>query len=118
MGALAVSQTNPNLILAGTGEGNFSGDSFYGRGIWHSTDGGATWHLYGNSVFDRMAISKIAIDPTNSNIVFATTESEASNGTPWLSPTDTGVLESNGRRHDLELRTERLHPRSRVPRPC
>ena len=26
MGALAVSQTNPNLILAGTGEGNFSGD--------------------------------------------------------------------------------------------
>jgi photosystem II stability/assembly factor-like uncharacterized protein len=80
MGAIAVSQTNPNVIYAGTGEGNFSGDSYYGRGVLKSTDGGQTWKLLGNSVFDRLAISKIAIDPTNPDTVFVSTEDRAVNG--------------------------------------
>ena len=34
---------NHNIIYVGTGELNFSGDSYYGAGIYKSTDGGATW---------------------------------------------------------------------------
>jgi len=30
-------------LYVGTGEQNFSGDSYYGAGIYKSTDGGATW---------------------------------------------------------------------------
>src|SRR5205823_7656519 len=64
MGSIAIAPSNHNVIYAGTGEANFSGDSFYGRGVLLSTDGGATWSLTGNSVFNRKAMSKIAIDPT------------------------------------------------------
>ena len=30
-------------VYVGTGEQNFSGDSYYGAGVYKSTDGGATW---------------------------------------------------------------------------
>src|SRR5439155_14613981 len=33
MGAIALAPSNPNVIYAGTGEANFSADSFYGRGV-------------------------------------------------------------------------------------
>jgi hypothetical protein len=71
MGAIAVAPTNSNIIYAGTGEANFSGDSNYGRGVLVSTDGGTTWTLTGANVFDRKAIGKIVVDPTNANIAYA-----------------------------------------------
>jgi hypothetical protein len=39
------SRTNPNLMLAGTGEGYFNVDAVRGAGIFRSTDGGITWAL-------------------------------------------------------------------------
>ncbi|MDB5330580.1 MAG: glycosyl hydrolase [Phycisphaerales bacterium] len=94
IGALALAPSNPNIIYAGTGEANNSGDSYYGRGILKSIDGGATWTLLGNSVFNRNSFSKIVVDPANANIVYATT-SYGVNGTYggwgiWKS-TDGGV---------------------------
>ena len=71
MGALAVAPSNPNVIYAGTGEADYSGDSFYGRGILKSTDGGNSWTLQGRGQFDRMAFTKIAVDPTNPNVAYA-----------------------------------------------
>ncbi len=71
MGAIAVAPSAPNTVYAGTGEANFSADSMYGRGILKSTDGGATWTMTGNSVFDRRSVSQIAIDPTNANVAYA-----------------------------------------------
>src|SRR5262249_13776556 len=68
---------NRRIIYAGTGEANFSLDSYYGRGILKSTDSGATWNLLtGNGVdgtpnnFDRRTISKIVTDPMNAAIVY------------------------------------------------
>jgi hypothetical protein len=44
VGAIALdSSTSPATVIVGTGEGNFSGDSYYGVGVERSTDGGKTW---------------------------------------------------------------------------
>lgn len=74
MGSIAVAPTDRNTIYAGTGEGNFSGDSKYGIGLLKSTNGGATWSLIpgpGN-VFYRRNISKIVVDPTSASTVYLT----------------------------------------------
>jgi photosystem II stability/assembly factor-like uncharacterized protein len=81
MGAIAVAPSDPNVIYAGTGESTNSGLSFYGRGILKSTDGGTTWTLETNGgAFDRLAFSKIVVDPTNANIVYAAVCDNAVNG--------------------------------------
>jgi hypothetical protein len=76
MGSIAVDPTNSSIIYAGTGEPNFSGDSFYGYGILKSTDGGATWTNVGPTEFaqSRLATAKIVIDGTDStgDTVYAT----------------------------------------------
>ncbi|HSM86307.1 MAG TPA: hypothetical protein VLT16_09165, partial [Candidatus Limnocylindrales bacterium] len=55
------------VILAGTGETNGSGDSYYGLGILRSTDGGASWVLISTAAgpsgplsFTGLGFSKIA----------------------------------------------------------
>src|SRR5208282_1785045 len=39
-------------VYVGTGEQNFSGDSYYGAGIYKSTDGGATWNQTAGTVLN------------------------------------------------------------------
>jgi hypothetical protein len=72
-GAIAIAPSNRSIIYAGTGEANNSADSYAGRGLLKSTDGGSTWSLIGASVFDRVSISRIVVDPTNANTVYAAT---------------------------------------------
>jgi photosystem II stability/assembly factor-like uncharacterized protein len=86
MGAIALAPGNPNVIYAGTGEANNAGSS-YGRGILVSTDGGASWTLTGNSVFDRLAISQIAVDPTDPNTAYAAVSDFDKNGRPFAGGT-------------------------------
>jgi photosystem II stability/assembly factor-like uncharacterized protein len=68
VGAVAVSETDPNIVFIGMGESCIRGDIQPGDGVYKSTDAGKTWtHVgFGNSD----AISRIRIDPTNPNIVF------------------------------------------------
>ncbi len=88
MGSIVVAPSNHNVVYAGTGEANFSGDSRYGIGLLRSTDGGASWSVIpgppsGNSpkgVFYRKAISRIVVDPTNSNVVYLSTAFAGLNG--------------------------------------
>ena len=71
VGSIAIDPRNPNIIYVGTGEPNFSCDSYYGRGILRSTDGGLSWKLLGGGgdAFDNTgpfvgkAVSKIIVDP-------------------------------------------------------
>lgn len=68
-GGLAVDPSNPNIIYYGTGELNFSLDSYYGDGVFKSTDGGTTWTKIATTAVGRY-ISQIAINPQNTNIVY------------------------------------------------
>jgi len=85
IGSLAIDPTSSSTIYVGTGEQNFSGDSYYGAGVLKSIDGGATWMQQGVGVFtgplgapfgasrlDGGAhIGAIAVDPFKNQIVLA-----------------------------------------------
>src|SRR4051812_46707925 len=43
VGAVAMAQTNPDIVYVGSGEGNNSRSTYYGNGVYKSTDGGRTW---------------------------------------------------------------------------
>jgi len=75
MGSIAVDPTDPNIIYAGTGEQDFSGDSYYGAGVLRSMDAGATWTRLGEQEFvlptgGGAMISRVVIDPVSPNIVY------------------------------------------------
>ncbi|MBA3885768.1 MAG: hypothetical protein H0X67_08545 [Acidobacteria bacterium] len=63
IGAVAISQSNPDLVWLGTG-----GTQSWGRGVFKSTDGGASWQAMGLS--DTKQISRIIVDPADANIVW------------------------------------------------
>ena len=67
VGALVLDPMNSDVLYMGTGEGNFSGDSYYGLGVLKTTDGGNEWlscgdqqrDLFINSRFCRLVISPL-----------------------------------------------------------
>jgi photosystem II stability/assembly factor-like uncharacterized protein len=68
MGAVAVDPTNADIVYAGTGEANASSFSWFGMGLYKSTDAGATWEYKG--LEDTRYIARIVIDPLNTNRVW------------------------------------------------
>ncbi|HLY98570.1 MAG TPA: hypothetical protein VKT33_05840 [Candidatus Angelobacter sp.] len=67
IGAIALAPSNPNLVWVGTGEKNPRNDVITGKGIYFSSDAGATWKHMG--LRDAGQISNIVIDPRDPNIV-------------------------------------------------
>jgi hypothetical protein len=71
-GSIALDPSNPNTIYYGTGEGNLSGDSYAGVGVYKSTDRGATWSApLGSAQFRGRSVTTIAVDRANPNVVLA-----------------------------------------------
>lgn len=72
------------VLYAGTGEANNSADSYYGRGVLRSIDGGQTWELLtgnaGVNEFDRRVISRVAANPVNPSIVLVAVAGAGVNG--------------------------------------
>jgi photosystem II stability/assembly factor-like uncharacterized protein len=68
VGAVAVSESNPDVVYIGMGEACIRGNIMPGDGVYRSTDAGKTWTRVGFA--DSQAIAKIRIHPTNPNIVF------------------------------------------------
>jgi photosystem II stability/assembly factor-like uncharacterized protein len=68
VGAVAVSESNPDILFIGMGESCIRGNIMPGDGVYKSTDAGKTWTHVGFRESD--AIAKIRIHPTNPNIVF------------------------------------------------
>lgn len=69
VGAIAVSESNPNLVIVGMGEHAARGVmTSTGDGVYKSTDAGKTWKHIGLD-FTRH-ISDVIIHPTQPNIIF------------------------------------------------
>ena len=68
VGAIAVSDSDPNVIYAGTGEACIRGNVTHGDGVYRSTDAGKTWTHVG--LTDTRHISRIRIHPTNPDLVY------------------------------------------------
>lgn len=69
VGAVAVSEWDPNVIYVGLGEKTVRGNVSPGDGIWRSTDAGDTWEKIG--LEDSQHISRIRIHPKNPDTVYA-----------------------------------------------
>ena len=68
VGAVAVSESDPNIVFIGMGESCIRGNIMSGDGVYKSSDAGKTWAHVGFG--DKQTISKIRIHPTNPSIVF------------------------------------------------
>jgi photosystem II stability/assembly factor-like uncharacterized protein len=68
IGAVAVAQTNKNIVWVGTGEANPRNSVSWGDGVYKSTDGGKTFHHVG--LKQSFQIGKIVIHPKNPDIVY------------------------------------------------
>ncbi|MBC3845657.1 glycosyl hydrolase [Winogradskyella echinorum] len=69
IGAITVSKSDPNVIYVGGGEKTVRGNVSSGYGIWKSVDAGKTWKSSG--LKNSRHVPRIAVDPTNHNIVYA-----------------------------------------------
>ncbi|HEY3933660.1 MAG TPA: glycosyl hydrolase [Gemmatimonadales bacterium] len=68
VGAVAVSESNPDIVYIGMGEACIRGDIMAGDGVYKSVDAGKTWNHVGFG--QNQTISKIRIDPRNPDVVF------------------------------------------------
>ncbi len=68
IGDIAVSESDPNIVYAGTGEYDIRGNLSYGDGVYKSTDAGRTWKHVG--LENTRQISRVRINPRNPDIVY------------------------------------------------
>jgi len=87
VGAVAVSESNPDIVYVGMGETQLRGNIIQGDGVYKTADGGKTWTHMG--LQDTMAIARIRIHPTNPDIVYV-----AALGNPYGPNPDRGVFKS------------------------
>jgi len=68
IGAVAVAESDKNVIFVGTGSNAPRGNVSPGDGVYKSTDGGKTWKKVG--LADAGQISRIRIHPSNPDVVY------------------------------------------------
>ncbi len=87
IGAVAVAESDPNVIYVGEGEQTLRGNVSSGNGVWKSVDAGESWTFIGLKGTEH--ISRIRIHPTNPNIVYV-----AAIGNLWKPNNERGVFRS------------------------
>ncbi|GAB3829654.1 WD40/YVTN/BNR-like repeat-containing protein [Pontibacter rugosus] len=87
IGAVAVSESDPNVLYVGEGEKTVRGNVSSGHGVWKSVDAGKTWTHIG--LKDSKHIGRIRIDPKNPDIVYV-----AAMGDLYKSHEERGVFKS------------------------
>lgn len=88
VGAVAVSESDPNVVYVGMGEHAVRGVmTHHGDGVYKSTDAGKTWTKLG--LDQTQHISRIAIHPKDPNVVYV-----AAQGALYSSSTERGVYKS------------------------
>ena len=95
VGAVAVAETNPDVVYIGMGEVQLRGSITQGDGVYKSSDGGKNWRHLG--LEETQAISRIRIHPTNPDIVYV-----AALGHPYGDNEERGVFQNDRWRKYLE----------------
>jgi photosystem II stability/assembly factor-like uncharacterized protein len=68
IGGIAVAESDPNMIYAGTGEACIRGNISFGDGVYKSSDAGRTWTNIG--LKDTRHIGAVIVHPTNPDVAF------------------------------------------------
>jgi photosystem II stability/assembly factor-like uncharacterized protein len=68
IGAIGVSESNPDIVYVGTGEYDIRGNVSNGEGVFKTTNGGKTWVSVG--LTETRQISRVRVDPHDPNIVY------------------------------------------------
>ena len=87
VGAVAVSESNPDVVYVGMGETELRGNVIQGDGVYKSSDGGKTFARVG--LEKTMAIARIRVHPGNPDIVYV-----AALGNPYGPNPERGVFKS------------------------
>lgn len=87
IGAVAIQQSNPDVVWAGTGEGNPRNSQTSGAGIYKTINGGKTWKLMG--LANTKTIHRIIVHPQNPDIVFV-----GALGSAWGDNSERGVYKT------------------------
>ncbi len=85
IGAIAVADSDPNVLYAGSGEACLRGNISYGDGVYKSSDAGLTWKNVG--LKDTRHIGAVIIDPRNPDIALV-----AALGHAWGPNAERGVF--------------------------
>ena len=85
VGAVAVAESNPDVVYLGMGETALRGNIMQGDGVYRSENAGKRWSHIG--LERTQAISRVRVDPTNANRVYV-----AALGHPYAPNDDRGVF--------------------------
>ena len=85
IGAVAVAESDHNVVYVGTGESPIRGvTTSHGDGVWKSEDAGRSWKHVGLPKAGQ--ISRIEIDPRNADVAFVAVQ-----GTIWAPSEERGI---------------------------
>nr|WP_297912345.1 glycosyl hydrolase [uncultured Allomuricauda sp.] len=87
VGAVAVAETNPDIVYIGMGEVQLRGSITQGDGVYKSEDAGKTWRHLG--LKETQAVARIRIHPTDPDLVYV-----AALGHPYGDNEERGVFRS------------------------
>ncbi len=87
VGAIAVAESDPNVIYVGMGEACLRSNISQGDGVYKSTDAGKTWANVG--LADTRTIGEVRVDPRDPNVVYV-----AAVGHPYGRNPERGVFRS------------------------
>ena len=87
VGAVAVSESQPDVLYAGMGEVQLRGNVIQGDGVYRSADAGRTWTHVG--LEKTMVVSRIRVHPSNPDVVYV-----AALGNPYGPNPERGVFKS------------------------
>jgi len=87
IGAIAIQQSNPQVVWVGTGEGNPRNSLNLGAGLYRTLDGGRSWKKMG--LDKTVCIHRVIIDPTDPNTVYV-----GAIGNPYAEHADRGVFKT------------------------
>ncbi len=119
IGAVSVSESDPNILYVGTGEQTVRGNVSPGYGgFWKSLDAGETWKKM-NLNIDQVQVGRIAIHPKNPDVVLIAVMGDLfknSNDRGLYKTTDGGdtwskVLYTNNRAGAVDVSIDKNNPR-------